>query len=230
MLGYYNYTVWLTYLSLLSAGCGIGIALGGLGHPYIGTFFLLFSGLCDAFDGKVARTKKNRTEEECKFGIQIDSLADLVAFGVLPACIGYAMLWRAPNLSSVPDPTTGHIKDVIVPIICYIILLFYILMALVRLAYFNVTEETRQKQETGVRKYFDGMPVTSASLIFPLIMLFQFLTPADLTYVYYIGLAIVGFLFVARFKTPKPTSKGIWILIGIGLVEFLILLFNKICS
>ena len=52
----------------------------------------MFSGLCDAYDGKVARMKKVRTEEEKAFGIQIDSLADMVAFGVLPACIGAAML------------------------------------------------------------------------------------------------------------------------------------------
>ena len=70
MLGYYNYTVILTYVSLISSGLGIIISLTGEGHPYIGTFFLLFCGLCDAFDGKVARTKKDRTEMEMKFGIQ----------------------------------------------------------------------------------------------------------------------------------------------------------------
>ena len=61
MIGFYNYTVVLTYLSLLSASAGIVVSLGGLGHPYIGSFFLLFCGLCDAFDGKVARTKEDRT-------------------------------------------------------------------------------------------------------------------------------------------------------------------------
>lgn len=85
MIGIYDYTVLLTYFSLLSAGTGIVVSLSGHGHPYIGTFFLLFCGLCDAFDGKVARTKNNRTELERNFGIQVDSLSDLVAFGVLPA-------------------------------------------------------------------------------------------------------------------------------------------------
>ena len=70
MIGFFDYTVWLTYMSLLSAGAGILVSLDGDGHPYWGTFFLLFCGLCDAFDGKVARTKKNRTETENKFGIQ----------------------------------------------------------------------------------------------------------------------------------------------------------------
>ena len=53
MIGFYNYTVILTYLSALSASTGIVVALSGAGHPYLGCFFLLFCGLCDAFDGKV---------------------------------------------------------------------------------------------------------------------------------------------------------------------------------
>ena len=45
MLGFYNYTVLLTYASLVSAVVGIIISLTGKGHPFIGSFFLLFSGL-----------------------------------------------------------------------------------------------------------------------------------------------------------------------------------------
>ena len=61
MIGYYDYTMILTYMSLVSAGTGIIVSLSGHGHPFIGIFFLMFSGFCDAFDGKVARTKKDRT-------------------------------------------------------------------------------------------------------------------------------------------------------------------------
>ena len=89
MLGFYDYTVLLTYLSLVSSTTGIIVSLSGAGHPYIGAMFLLFCGLCDAFDGKVARMKKDRTKMQCNYGIQIDSLSDLVAFGVLPASIGF---------------------------------------------------------------------------------------------------------------------------------------------
>ena len=42
---------------MISATCGIIFCLNNIGHPYIGMLFLLFCGLCDAFDGKVARTK-----------------------------------------------------------------------------------------------------------------------------------------------------------------------------
>lgn len=43
------------------------------------------------FDGKIARSKKNRTDREKMFGVQIDSLCDCVCFGVFPAMICYLM-------------------------------------------------------------------------------------------------------------------------------------------
>ena len=223
MIGYYDYTVILTYLSLVSAGMGIVTSLHGQGHPYIGVFFLLFCGLCDAFDGKVARTKKDRTELEMKFGIQIDSLSDLVAFGVLPACIGEAMLCTSSKVPDIPMRNTGHITDFIGPVIFFLILMLYVLVALIRLAYFNVTEEERQKTEGGVRKYYEGLPVTSAALIFPAILLLQFMTPDDLTLLYFVAMAVTGCLFISKIRIRKPTIKGILILIGIGALEFLIL-------
>ena len=50
MIGFYDYTVILTYLSLMSGTIGIMLCLNGMGHPYLGMFFLLFSGLCDTFE------------------------------------------------------------------------------------------------------------------------------------------------------------------------------------
>ena len=64
MLGFYNYTVILTYISLCSAVTGIFTAIAGSGHPFIATACLMVCGCCDAFDGMVARSKKDRTEQE----------------------------------------------------------------------------------------------------------------------------------------------------------------------
>ena len=66
MIGFYDYTVVLTYISFISAVAGIFCASSMQLRWSI--FFLAFSGLCDMFDGKVARTKKNRTEDEKSFG------------------------------------------------------------------------------------------------------------------------------------------------------------------
>ena len=71
-VGIYNYTVIITYLSLISAGLGMYFSANGSFKAAL--FCLLLSGLCDMIDGPVARTRK-RTETEKKFGIQIDSLS-----------------------------------------------------------------------------------------------------------------------------------------------------------
>ncbi len=221
MIGYYDYTVVLTYLSMLSATSGIMLCLNDIGHPYLGMFFLMLCGLCDAFDGKVARTKKNRTDQMKQFGIQIDSLSDLVAFGVLPACIGIAMLRSSIEFSIFPDFKFLHLADksAIIKIILTVIAVFYALAAMIRLAYFNVLEEERQKTEDGANKTYIGLPVTSAALVFPTILLIHIFCNADLTILYFIFLAIVGYLFVSKIQFKKPTMKGVLIMISIGIVE-----------
>ena len=227
LIGVYDYTVILTYLSLISASCGIIISLEGKGHPYIGTFFLLGCGLFDAFDGMVARTKKDRTELEKRFGVQIDSLSDLVAFGVLPMCIGSAMIRTSPTVHAMfyPDHFTS---GMVVHWICKALMILYVLAAMIRLAYFNVTEEMRMETEGGKRKFYEGLPVTSAAIIFPSIMMFQYVLPMDITLIYFPVILIVAILFVAPFKIPKPGVRGILIMVGIGALEFVFMLLAKL--
>ena len=218
MIGFFDYTTILTYLSLVSAVLGNAMALSGAGHPFIGSFFLLFCGFCDAFDGKVARTKSNRTEREKNYGIQIDSLTDLIAFGVLPGSIGAAM-WRRLTLAG------ENIIREDYNILVYTVIILYALAAMIRLAYFNVTEMERQKEESGVRKTYTGLPVTSSSLIFPSIMLIHYILDRDITPIYLAVMLVTAFAFLAKFRIPKPGLRGILIMIGIGLVECGILLF-----
>ena len=89
MIGVYDYTVVLTYVSLAISVTGIMFAFNG--HFRIAILCLALSGLCDMFDGKIARTKKDRTDDEKAFGIQIDSLCDVICFGVFPALICYLL-------------------------------------------------------------------------------------------------------------------------------------------
>ena len=224
MIGYYNYTMFLTYISLVSASLGIVISLAGNGHPYIGMCFLLLCGLCDAFDGKVARLKKNRTETEKKFGIQVDSLSDIVAFGVLPICIGAALMRTSESLKKIQSGTAG----MVVTVILFAIMTIYALMALIRLAYFNVTEEERQSAETGSRKYYTGLPVTSASIIFPTILLINYLflkfKNVDLAPIYFVMLGVVAAAFVLNFQLRKPGLKAILAMVAIGAVEGIIMI------
>ena len=218
MLGYYNYTVWLTYLSLASASTGIILSLV-TGNPFVGIICLLFSGLCDAFDGRVARMKKNRTEQECRFGIQIDSLSDVIAFGILPACIGVSMIQGSSTFTFEPIADWRFILSVVFVVISVL----FVLAALIRLAYFNVTEEERQQNETGARKYYLGLPVTLGSLILPVVFTVQKLVEkfaeVDLTYIYFIAMLAIEIAFVARFKLKKPGSKFFVGMVVLGFLE-----------
>lgn len=130
-VGFWHYGVILTYLSVVSAVVGICFSIGGnqRSYPEVGVICLLLSGIFDGFDGAVAKTRKNRTRTDAMFGERIDSLSDLIAFGVAPVMIGFGMRIHR----------------------WYYMIVYaaYILCALVRLAYFDVTEEIRIEQEGG---------------------------------------------------------------------------------
>ena len=210
MIGFYNYTVILTYMSLVSSVLGMFFAMGladGKPHPAYAIICLMVSGLCDMFDGKVARTKKDRTESEKQFGIQIDSLCDCVCFGVLPSVIGYSIGMN--NWCDVP------------------ILVLFPLCAVIRLAYFNVTEEERQKSTTDARKVYEGLPVTSVALILPLIYSFhKDIGDQWFPEVYGGALLLIAIAFITRFKLKKPGIKTMFSFIGIGLLELIWMIYK----
>ena len=114
----------------------------------------MVSGILDTFDGRVARTKKNRTDIEKNFGIQIDSLTDLICFGVLPVTIGLSLL-RIRGIFTEIVKKRDYDGSFPILIILLVIAIFYVLAALIRLAYFNATSEIREAQakETGVAYY-----------------------------------------------------------------------------
>lgn len=193
-IGFYDYTVFLTYLSLISSVFGLTLAINAQDYK-MAIFCLAFSGICDAFDGRVARTKKNRTEDQKNYGIQLDSLCDVICFGAFPALLCYLLGVR------------GWLGLMIV--------FFYCTCAVIRLAFFNVLEAKRQKEEGGGNKTYRGLPVTSISFILPLVFWLQFLM-SDLAFkiVLHVVLAVVGFLFIYDFKLRKPSLKALLIMIG----------------
>ena len=220
MIGVYDYTVLFTYLSLVSSVIGIFFTIQG--NPVYGVLCIMLSGFFVFFDGKIASLKRNRTDLAKKFGIQIDSLADLVAFGVLPSCVGFCLLKQSVFFQEFCNESiVGHV-------IFYgsvVILIFYLLAALIRLAYYNVTEVERQKQETGSRSYFVGLPVTSSSVVFPMVFMISKIFSLELAIVYFITMIIVGFAFILKFSVKEPQWKGLLIIALLGMVEFFFFLF-----
>lgn len=205
MIGFYDYTVILTYISFVSAVAGIFSA--STMHLRWAIFFLAFSGLCDMFDGKIARTKKNRTEDEQAFGIQIDSLCDIVCFGVLPIVICYKMGMNE--------------------IYSMVILALYGLAGLIRLGYFNVMEAKRQAEEGGARKYYQGLPITSMAIALPILFVVAPLFPSRVVFIVVLHLVVtlVGFLFILDFKLRKPSVKEVFLIVAVVAVAVAVIVF-----
>lgn len=197
MLGYYHYGVVLTYLSLVSSVVGIAMTLNGQ-YITLAIVCLMVSGCLDAFDGRVARTRKNATEEEKSFGIQIDSLCDMVCFGVLPACIGFAC-------------GLNHWYHVV-------ILALFVLAALIRLGYYNVMELAQKNVDESGQRFFRGLPVTSIAIILPVVyglMLYCKLLPWAESILSAMFL-LVGFGYVSKLRIKKPTLAGNIVMIVFG--------------
>ena len=193
MIGFYSYTVVFTYLGLASSA--IGMILTFQGFAKYALFCLAFSGLCDMFDGKVARMKKNRTEDEKRFGIQIDSLCDVVCFGAFPMILCYSIGMRGPAGIS--------------------ILVFYLIAGVIRLAFFNVMEEKRQEETDEARKYYQGLPITSIAIILPLFCTLRPLLGHRFLSELHICILTVGLLFIINFPLRKPGWKMLTLLVAI---------------
>ena len=154
------------------------------GNFAVAVICLAAAGICDAFDGTVARSKKNRTEDEKAFGIQLDSLCDVISFGVFPAFLCYHM------------GMAGTIGILIAFIYC--------LCAVIRLAFFNVEEAKRQKVEGGSNKYYRGLPVTSISIIFPPVYLLKFVMDEALFLnMIHVLMLVVAVLFILNVRVKK---------------------------
>ena len=197
MLGYYHYGVILTYLSLFSSVIGISLTLNGR-HITLAIVCLMISGCLDAFDGRVARTRKNATEEEKSFGIQIDSLCDMVCFGVLPVCIGFACglnQWY-------------HVA----------ILSLFVLAALIRLGYYNVMEMAHKNVDESGQRFFRGLPVTSVAIILPIV--YGLMLYCKLLHwagpIFSITFILIGVGYISKLRIRKPTLAGNLVMIAFG--------------
>ncbi len=197
-VGYYGLSVIMTYLGVISSIIGVYFALTG--KITLAIICLIVSGICDAFDGKIARSLK-RSKEEKKFGIQLDSLSDMVDFIFLPIAIFYGLGFSE----------------------WYNILIFviYAICGISRLAYFNIVAE-----EDSPVPYYSGLPVTSSALIFPLLYILRsFVNTITFGYIYTIAMLIISILFVVNFKVKKPQGYAAYLFLILGVIGILLILY-----
>lgn len=176
------------------------IAFSEVGYLRYSLAFFVLSGICDMFDGKVARMCK-RTKEEKEFGIQLDSLADTFNFLAVPIIIMLCM-----NMHTVWDVTA------------YALL---VLCGVARLAYFNVHAEL-----DGPVKYYKGLPVTSTAIIYPVLgLLHGQIDEILFMNIYLISTYLIAFLFVFNFKCPKLKGSAYIIVPILAALLIALLLF-----
>lgn len=183
-IGKYNKSVILTYIGITLAVCGIIFSfLGNISNAMI---CLIFSGICDLFDGKIARLCK-RDEQEKEFGKQIDSLADVFLFLALPCVLGVELLKALPL----------HFN---------IVFVIYVICGVIRLAWFNILASSDEHV-----KYFIGMPVAYIALVLPIIYSVGLIFKFNLSLIYFFIYLLFAILFIINVKISKP--KGIWYII-----------------
>jgi len=167
----------LTLTGLAAAvACSLLAVNGLLAYAVVA---LMCSGLCDLFDGFVAR-RLNRSSQQRRFGGHLDSVVDACSFGFAPVVLMYAS-----GLHSAAE----------------ILLLFFFAACVVwRLAYFD----TVGLQGDGRRRYFRGLPTTYVALVLPLAFLAGFLGKAWLRGS--VGIAMVGLALamISTFPVRKP--------------------------
>ena len=192
VIGKYNKAAFVTYLGTLSSIIGIFLALKHRIRTAI--ICLVISGVCDMFDGKVARKQPNRTEEDKNYGVEIDSLSDTICFVVFPIIIAFSM-------------GMDHWYNGIIYAI-------YGLAGIIRLAYFNVTTSN-----TVAIKQYTGLPVTSSAIIFPAVFLLSFVIKRSYYNIFATAImALVGFLFISKIKIKKPKGKILYVFLALAIV------------
>jgi len=112
------------------------MVLASRGEFYRASWYIFFAGILDALDGRVARLSNTGT----RFGGELDSLVDVVSFGVAPAFLIYMLVfWNAGQAE-------------------WIFCFFYVMAVAIRLARFNVTQAGAPKSA------FIGLPSPAAGM------------------------------------------------------------------
>lgn len=177
-LGYLNVPNLMTFTGLTAAL--LACSLSQQGELGLALICLMAAGIFDLFDGVIAR-KIQQSEDTAMFGKQIDTISDMACFGLVPVIIA-----MHTGLSGPLD---------------FILQVFYVCSAAMRLGYFNVYGMSIHEKS----KYFTGLPVTYAALIFPVVFISMKVVEPTMAYnIIRTCFVSVGVLFVLKIKVVKP--------------------------
>lgn len=157
-------------LTIINLSFGISSLLAIVqGEFQLGLLLIFIAAFSDRFDGVVAR----KLHIESEFGKQLDSMCDMVSFGVAPAILTYQIVLHEYRAAGI------------------LFILIYIACGAIRLARFNITENNG---------YFTGLPITVAGIVLTFSTLGDSIFPSHIFMYITIGLAL---LMVSPFKLKK---------------------------
>lgn len=171
-------------ITLLALCSGVTAIRFGLADEWTtAVAFVIAAMILDMLDGRAARM----LGADSRFGAQLDSLADLVSFGVAPSVIMY--MWSLKDMGNAG----------------WIAALIFCACAAIRLARFNV-ESVRDEGATKGNPYFTGLPTPAAAcmMLLPLLISFQWDDPlVRQPWISGVVIAITSVLMVSRLPTPS---------------------------
>lgn len=188
----------LLTLAGLAAGvvCAVLAVQGLIAYAVVS---LMVSGLCDLFDGFLAR-RMSRSDEQRRFGGHLDSVVDACSFGFAPVILMYCA-----GLESIPE---------------IMLLVGFTCCAVWRLAYFD----TIGLKTTGADRFYSGLPTTYVALVLPLAFIPGFFAVEWLRVALVIATVILAVAMVSSVPVRKPggLSYIVFLIMAVGMVGMLI--------
>lgn len=200
-IGYYSIANAVTLFGLISAVMSCFLAASGPENIKFAVLMLFMSMVCDMFDGKIARSTPNRGPRQQFFGVQLDSLCDVISFGVTPCFIAFSFGFNG-------------VADVLIYIM-------FVCCGAIRLAYFN----TLANENPGkTMKYYRGIPIPVSCFVMTVLILLTTFIPANVTvWLFRLVLFVLGLGFIANIRIKKPAVNKLLILAGIQVLLIIIL-------
>ncbi len=199
-IGFFSIANTVTICGLISAV--ISCFLAANGNYKLAIYMMFLACLCDTFDGRIARSNPNRSDVQKFYGVQLDSLCDVISFGVTPCFIAFSFGF-----------------DGLLDVIIYSI---FIACGAIRLAYFNTLANANPNKPN---KGFRGVPIPMSTFVITVLFVLATFIPASVSvWIFRIALLALAIAFVLNIRIKKPNLKTAVTLIGVEVVLLLILL------
>ncbi len=173
----------------------------------------------DALDGRVARLTKTASE----FGVQLDSLADVITFGIAPAMLAFS--WGLGSITGMEASIAKHVQQ-----LGWLATFAFLMCGALRLARFNI--QTKKPADSTSKRHFVGMPTPAAAGMVAAVVHF-FKMPILLVgsaLLWFFLVLIIAFLMIStvryysfkelNFGQARPRVVLLWTAMMIGLVIF----------